>query len=115
MYVRRLMELVFLLTVMLGAAGQGPPLKVTFSQSAERVDAYDFVEVTANAPGSVAGNPFTDVTLRGTFQMAGGTEHKTVDGFCDSADGRVFRIRFMPSKPGDYTYSVTYRQGGPET
>ena len=28
------------------------------------------------------------------------------------ADGSVFRIRFMPSAPGDYTYSVVYRQGG---
>jgi hypothetical protein len=34
-----------------------------------------------------------------------------VDGFCDSADGSVFRIRFMPSRLGEYSYSVTYRQG----
>ncbi|MCC6446614.1 MAG: DUF5060 domain-containing protein [Armatimonadetes bacterium] len=32
------------------------------------------------------------------------------DGFCDAADGSVFRIRFMPAKPGNYTYSVAYRQ-----
>jgi hypothetical protein len=34
-----------------------------------------------------------------------------VDGFCDSADGSVFRIRFMAPHPGSYKYSVTYRQG----
>src|ERR1035437_2978643 len=35
-----------------------------------------------------------------------------VDGFCDSADGSVFRVRFMPWAPGDYRYSVSYRQTG---
>jgi Protein of unknown function (DUF4038) len=34
-----------------------------------------------------------------------------VDGFSDAEDGSVYRIRFMPSAPGDYTYSVEYRQG----
>jgi hypothetical protein len=34
-----------------------------------------------------------------------------VDGFCDSTDGGTYRIRMMPSGPGDYSYSVTYRQG----
>ena len=30
-------------------------------------------------------------------------------------DGSVFRIRFMPASPGDYAYSVDYKQGGDET
>lgn len=34
-----------------------------------------------------------------------------VDGFADSADGSLYRIRFMPPAAGDYQYSVTYRQG----
>jgi hypothetical protein len=46
---------------------------------------------------------------------AGGTERSEVAGFCDSADGSVFRIRFMPSSPGDYTYVLTYRQGSFES
>ena len=44
--------------------------------------------------------------------MAGGSERVKVDGFCDSADGTLFRIRFMPSKPGDYAYSVKYADKG---
>ena len=59
-----------------------------------------------------AGNPFTGATVSGSFAKRGGGERVKVDGFCDSADGSVFRIRFMPSAPGDYTYSVAYRQGG---
>ena len=78
---------------------------VTFVQSAKSVDAYDFIEVTATVSQPVAANCFTDAALTGSF---GGTK---VEGFCDAADGSVFRIRFMPSKPGHYSYTVSYRQG----
>jgi hypothetical protein len=55
--------------------------------------------------------PFIDATLEGVFHREGGREIR-VDGFCDSNDGSVFRIRFMPREPGDYKYSLTYRQSG---
>lgn len=88
----------------------GAPAGVRFVPSSDNVDCYDFVEVVANVEKPDAGNPFTDVVVEGQFAAAGGqTIH--VDGFCDSADGRVFRIRFMPTRPGDYEYTVTYRQG----
>jgi hypothetical protein len=99
-----------LLILALAPALLGSPRKASFSQPVGSVEAYDFVEVTVNIEGPDAGNPFIDVALRGSFGKAGGTERTPVDGFCDSADGSVFRIRFMPSSPGDYTYSVTYRQ-----
>ena len=85
--------------------------EVTFSQSSESVEAYDFVELTVSVAAPDAHNPFTDAALRGTFQRAGEKEQIAVEGFCDSADGSVFRIRFMPAAPGDYTYSVAFRQG----
>lgn len=89
----------------------GAPRGVSFPQSAPSVEAYDFVEVTVNITEPDARNAFTDATLRGTFGKVGASEQMSADGFCDSADGSVFRIRFMPSSPGDYTYSVTYKQG----
>ena len=55
--------------------------------------------------------PFTDAKLLGSFGKTGGAARTAVEGFCDSVDGSLFRIRFMPSSPGDYTYSVTYQQG----
>jgi hypothetical protein len=85
----------------------GTPADVSFSQSAPRVEAYDFVEVAAGATSP-------DASLTGSFAKRGAAESVKVDGFCDAADGSTFRIRFMPSSPGDYTYSVTYRQGGLE-
>jgi uncharacterized protein DUF5060 len=80
-------------------------------QSAPTVDAYDFVEVTLNVAQPDAKNPFTDVTVSGEFGKAGSADKTKVHGFCDSADGSVFRIRFMPAGPGDYAYSVTLQQG----
>ncbi|HUE22549.1 MAG TPA: DUF4038 domain-containing protein [Bryobacteraceae bacterium] len=86
------------------------PADVSFSQSATRVEQYDFVEVTAAVATFGAGNPFTGATLAGSFSKRGAAGIQ-VDGFCDAPDGSVFRIRFMPSAPGDYNYSVVYRQG----
>ena len=81
----------------------GAPRKVAFSQSADSVEAYDFVEVSVKVEGPDAANPFTDVKVSGSFEKSGGSSTK-VEGFCDSVDGSMFRIRFMPSSPGEYSY-----------
>ncbi|HXP07233.1 MAG TPA: DUF5060 domain-containing protein, partial [Acidobacteriaceae bacterium] len=88
------------------------PAAVTFTQSAAQIDRYDLAEVTANvsSPGTI--NCFTDASLTGTLETVDGAHHWTVEGFCDAADGSVFRIRFMPPVAGTYKYSVTYKQGG---
>lgn len=85
-------------------------MTIAFTQSAESVDVYDFVEVTVNVAGDLPANPFSDVDMRGVFAPTG--EHAlTADGFCDSDDGSVHRIRFMPMRAGDHVYTVTYRLG----
>ncbi|MGA2579991.1 MAG: DUF5060 domain-containing protein, partial [Bryobacteraceae bacterium] len=68
------------------------PADVSFSQSATRVEQYDFVEVTAAVATFGAGNPFTGATLAGSFSKRGAAGIQ-VDGFCDAPDGSVFRIR----------------------
>jgi hypothetical protein len=92
-------------------AGQENAKKVTFAPSAEVLEAYEFVEVTAKIDPPDAKNPFTEGSLRGSFGKLGGGDTLSVEGFCDSADGSVYRIRFMPSAPGDYRYSIAYKQG----
>ena len=72
---------------------EAAPRDVSFSQPVASIDAYDFVEVTVNVASPDAGNPFLDVSLKGSFAKAGGTQTE-VEGFCDSPDGSVFRIRF---------------------
>lgn len=88
------------------------PSNVAFTPSASSVAAYDFVEVTIAATHQDARNPFTDVSVTGSFALANGGGHQwDVDGFCDSPDGSIYRIRFMPPSAGDYKYAITYRQG----
>jgi hypothetical protein len=111
MFTHRLRNSAWLLTLALPLALRGAPREVSFVQSATSVPAYDFVEVAVNVAGPDARNPFTDATLRGSFGKAGDSKRTVVDGFCDSPDGSVFRIRFMPSSPGNYAYSITYQQG----
>src|SRR5262245_6470600 len=103
---------VLLLIVGPGMVPSATTATVTFTQSAPAVDAYDYVEVTLAVSGDDARNPFTDASVRGSFGKSGEATTVPVDGFCDSADGSVFRVRFMPSSPGDYSYSITYRHGG---
>ena len=67
--------------------------------------------MTLNVTNPVARNPFTDVVISGRFGQVGRHNDIDVAGFCDDPKGTVFRIRFMPSKPGDYAYSVAYRRG----
>lgn len=86
---------------------------VRFEQSASSVDRFDFVELTLTVSNPPAGNPFVEAEVAGEFAREGATP-TTVDGFCDSADGVVFRIRFMPSEPGKHTYSVHYKRAGEE-
>ncbi len=84
------------------AADAWPP-EATFRGPDATVEAYDFAEVTISPKALDVGNPFTDVTVTGRFRREGG-EPVRVDGFCDSADGSLFRIRFMPDAPGRYDY-----------
>src|SRR6266511_1469038 len=88
---------------------------ISFSQFGETVEAYDYVEVTVRVDKPDMRNPFLEAMVTGSFSKTGGTDQKTVAGFCDSPDGSVFRIRFMPASPGDYTWSATYRRGAAET
>lgn len=53
-------------------------------------------------PGKSSGNPFVDYNIQAVFQ--GKEETKTVDGFYDG-DG-IYRVRFMPSFEGEYTFTV---------
>lgn len=90
----------------------GRPGTVTFDPSADTVPAYEPLEVTVRVAQPDAKNPFTDATVQGHFALAGQADALQVQGFCDSPDGSLYRIRFMPSRPGAYAYSVIYRQGG---
>ena len=52
--------------------------------------------------GKSAGNPFLDYDITGTF--TGEYESVTVHGFYDGEG--IYRVRFMPSFEGRYTYTI---------
>jgi len=87
--------------------------KLEFSEPPAEVETYDFAEFVIRVSDPDVANPFTDASVEGHFAQQG-SEPVAVDGFCDSTDGSVFRIRFMPSRPGRHEYSVTYRDQGLE-
>jgi len=86
------------------------PAGVGFVPSSGSPGRYDLVEITIQVDQPDAANPFTDVAVEGWFGRRG-AEPVRVEGFCDSADGSVFRLRFLPTSAGEYECTVVYRQG----
>jgi inosine-uridine nucleoside N-ribohydrolase len=80
--------------------------------SKNQVQRYDYQEVTFRVVAPDARiNPFKAVRLNATFSHEDGTS-QTVEGFCDSQEGSVFRVRYMPVKTGRYTYEATFDYNG---
>ena len=66
-----------------------------------QVERWDVLEIAVKGPAE--GNPFVEQTFEGTF--TGKNETITTAGFYDG-DG-VYKVRFMPSFEGEYTYKTT--------
>ena len=87
------------------------PADVTFSAAPPQIERFDYAEITASVKSPDVRNPFTDASLTGVLETTDGSHHWNIEGFADSDDGSIFRIRFMPVEAGDYKYTVTYKQG----
>lgn len=85
---------------------------IEVTQSTNAVGVYDYLEVTVRPGQPVGANPFVDAAVEGEFGLAKGRAALKVDGFCDSQDGSIYRLRFMPSQAGEYRYKVTLRHAG---
>ena len=68
---------------------------------ADKAERWGIFEVALNGPKT--GNPFVDVTLGARFKQ--GDRVLEPQGFYDG--GGVYRIRFMPDAPGEWTYTTT--------
>ena len=67
----------------------------------QKVEKWHVFETAVN--GKSDGNPFKDYAVTGIFSSK--SETKQVDGFYDG-DG-VYKVRFMPSFIGEYTYEIS--------
>ena len=66
----------------------------------KQTERWGMAEVACHGPED--GNPFLEQSIRGHF--CGEQESVTVDGFYDG--GGIYKVRFMPSFTGNYTFSV---------
>lgn len=96
-----------LLLAHLGLAQRIPGL--TFTTNRPQIERFDYWEATLRLSRPLKGNPFTAVTLEGV--VASDTATYPVIGFCDSQDGTVFRLRYMPRTVGPHTYRLTFSDG----
>jgi hypothetical protein len=68
---------------------------------------YGVAEFVINITDPAFANPFTDSEVMGTFTA--GKDILNVNGFADSQDGSVFRLRFSPEKANTtYDYHITF-------
>ncbi len=65
-----------------------------------KVERWGVFEITLQ--GKTDGNPFLDYEIRGTFSNE--NEKVTVDGFYEGQG--VYKVRFMPSFEGEYSYVI---------
>ncbi len=72
----------------------------------KQVYKWSVFEVTCS--GTADGNPFTERKITGTF--TGKQESVTVDGFYDGEG--VYKVRFMPSFEGEYSFQIDGNFGG---
>lgn len=78
----------------------------TLTLKSEQVEVYDFQEITLTSKKSDPRvHPFKDTRVEAVFQHSDG-ERIQVEGFCDSPDGRVYKVRFMPSRAGAYMVNI---------
>jgi hypothetical protein len=83
---------------------------LSWQVSKNEVEVYDFFEVNLIVSNTPNGNPFKDCQLIGEFKDSENQIFK-IDGFCDTQDGKNFKIRFMPRKSGNYSYTLIYKNG----
>ncbi|TVQ23517.1 MAG: DUF5060 domain-containing protein [Spirochaetaceae bacterium] len=85
-------------------------MSTTFTPSAPSVPTYDRFEVEVHPAQPLPANPFTDARLRATVTTPVGQTWR-VEGFCDSDDGSLYRLRVMPTDPGEYRVDLRFERG----
>ncbi|MCD8076239.1 MAG: DUF4038 domain-containing protein [Lachnospiraceae bacterium] len=75
-------------------------MKLQVLNAPSKTSKWGIYELSVSGPSE--GNPFTEHVVKAKF--CGKSETVTVDGFYDGEG--IYRVRFMPSFEGDYSYTV---------
>jgi len=83
---------------------------VQFFPSSLRVGVYQIFQAYLTVGDPPPGNPFDfqDRGVRAVFVHRDSGATSELDGYCDSADGWLFGVRFAPSLVGEYDFVVRY-------
>ncbi|MFD2574546.1 DUF4038 domain-containing protein [Spirosoma soli] len=79
---------------------------IRFQLPTAPISQFDVWESSVTSKKSLTDNPFVGASLHAIFVV--GTDTIPVEGFCDSPDGRLFRLRFMPLRAGQYSYVLSF-------
>jgi uncharacterized protein DUF4038/3-keto-disaccharide hydrolase/uncharacterized protein DUF5060 len=84
---------------------------VTFPTPPFRVERYGLWEAEIRVASPAPGNPFTAGRVVSTFTHLASGRTTSVEGFCDSQDGSVYRVRFASRDLGPHSYAIRYADG----
>lgn len=74
----------------------------SFTLNHDHIETFDYAEITVRMPPVKSIN---DVLITGMF-ISPANDTTRIDGFCDSPDGSLHRIRFMPVRTGSYRFTI---------
>ncbi|MBI1854107.1 MAG: DUF4038 domain-containing protein [Planctomycetes bacterium] len=84
---------------------------VTFDTPQTEVGVFDVWEAAVRVTSPAPGNPFTANRLVGWFVHTADGSRTSIEGFCDSPDGSLYRLRFAPRQTGDYVFTLHLDDG----
>ena len=107
--IRKLILLTFLMKYSFTIQASQPSF--SFSQKVTEVEVYDFVELIITGKAGQVDNPFTDVNIMGYFTGPAGNKD-SIEGFCDEQYGKIYKVRYMPSSTGKYSFRIAVKCQG---
>lgn len=84
---------------------------IRIEKSASIVEQYDYVEFTLHHDNTDIQNPFLDAMVSAVVEGPQNRATK-ITGFCDSDDGSIYKLRYMPDQPGEYSVNIRFVVNG---
>jgi len=101
----------FIIFIVCLSTGHSVSGKIKHKVSTKQPLLFEMVEFEISSDNKVD-NPFTDQLVKGEFVHESGNRIE-IDGFCDSEEGSLYKLRFLPVQTGTYQYVLSL-EGGPK-
>lgn len=104
----RIITLFGIVALLVCPAGAAPKFVIT--SAPRQTEAYGMAEYALSVTNPPSSNPFKEARLKASFTKAGKAP-VIIQGFCDETAGKVFKLRYMPSEPGNYVVELVLNWG----